>query len=153
VKTKQSSKRIQALSQCSGYTMGWSVFLNRRAAARLDTNPYWLTPSVVMWLSLWEAVLHGRLWSQELSAWSWRISAVKSRCQITTGEETARWKRLSGCCGYLWIVEINGGAVTACNSEWSINPFIHRNPVYSHTYLVIIIIIIIIILIITEVTI
>jgi hypothetical protein len=33
------------------------------------------------------------------------------------GEDTAGWKRLSGCCGDLWIVEISGGAVIACSSD------------------------------------
>jgi hypothetical protein len=54
------------------------------------------------------------------------------------GEDTAGWKRLSVCCGDLWIVEISGGAVIACGSElcvykWSINPFTNPNPVYCHT--------------------
>jgi hypothetical protein len=50
-------------------------------------------------------------------------------------------ERLSGCCGDLWIVEISGGAVTACSSEswlykWSINRVTNPNLVYSHTYYV-----------------
>jgi hypothetical protein len=31
--------------------------------------------------------------------------------------KTASWKKLSGCCGDLGIVEISGGSVIACSSE------------------------------------
>jgi hypothetical protein len=43
--------------------------------------------------------------------------SVGSRCQGTAGEDTAGWKRLSGCCSDLRIVEISGGVVIACSSE------------------------------------
>jgi hypothetical protein len=72
-----------------------------------------------------------------LSAWSVRISTARSRCQGTAGEDTAGWKKLSGCCGNLWIVKIIGGTVIACSPEsyiykWSINPFTNPNTIYSH---------------------
>jgi hypothetical protein len=35
----------------------------------------------------------------ELESGSWRISTVRSRCHGTDAEDTAGWKRLSGCCG------------------------------------------------------
>jgi hypothetical protein len=44
------------------------------------------------------------------------ISAVRSRCQGTAGEDTAGWK-LSGCCGDLRIVEISSGAMVATIPE------------------------------------
>jgi hypothetical protein len=46
-------------------------------------------------------VLHGWLWPE---GW-WSHSG---------------WKRLSGCCGELWVVEISSGAVIACSSEWCV---------------------------------
>jgi hypothetical protein len=57
-------------------------------------------------------VLYGRLWRLNLSAWSWRISTVRNRCQGWAREDTAGWKRLCGCCCDLCILEISGGAVT-----------------------------------------
>jgi hypothetical protein len=39
-------------------------------------------------------------------------------------------KRLSGCCGDLWIVEISGGAVITCSSEscvWVVKKCIHQS--------------------------
>jgi hypothetical protein len=63
-------------------------------------------------------VLYGRLWRQNLSAWSWRLSTVRSRCQGTADKDTAGWKRLIGCCDDLWSVKISGGAVITCSSEW-----------------------------------
>jgi hypothetical protein len=72
---------------------------------------------------------------ENLSAGSWRIYTVRSRCQGTVGENTAGLKRHSGCCDYLWIVEISGGDLFACSSEsvwckWSINPFTNPNPTH-----------------------
>jgi hypothetical protein len=61
------------------------------------------------------SVLYGRLWREDQSAWSWRISTVRSLCQGTTSE--AGWKRLSGSRGDLWIVEVIGGAVIPCSTE------------------------------------
>jgi hypothetical protein len=43
-------------------------------------------------------------------------------------------KRLSGCCGDLWIVEISGGAVSCRVYKWSVNPVTNPNPVYNHTH-------------------
>jgi hypothetical protein len=68
------------------------------------------------WGNNWEAVLNENRQRKDLDAGSWRISAVRSRCQGTAGEDTAGWKRLSGCCGDLWIVEISGGAVITDSS-------------------------------------
>jgi hypothetical protein len=62
-------------------------------------------------------VLHGRLWRENSSAWSWRISTVRSRCQGTTGEDTEGWKMRRGCSVDLWIVEISDNAVIACSPE------------------------------------
>jgi hypothetical protein len=43
----------------------------------------------------WEAVLQGRLWRQNLSVWSWRISNARSHCQGMANEdsmlEKAQW--------------------------------------------------------------
>jgi hypothetical protein len=39
------------------------------------------------WADSWQE-LHGRLWLEDLSEWSWRISTVRSRCQ-GTAEDTA----------------------------------------------------------------
>jgi hypothetical protein len=74
------------------------------------------------WCYSWQLswVLHGRLCQEDLSAWSWRISTVRSRHQGTAGEDTADWKRLSRCCGDLWIVEISSGAVITCSSAWCV---------------------------------
>jgi hypothetical protein len=69
----------------------------------------------MIWEFSW--VLQGRLWREDLTAWSWRISTVRIRFQAMAGEDTACWKGLHGCCGNLWIVEINGGAVIAHSSE------------------------------------
>jgi hypothetical protein len=78
-------------------------------------------------------VLCGSLWREDLRTWSWRISTVRSRCQRTTGEDTAGWKRLSVCCGDLWIVEISNGAViTSYESwvhKWSVNRVTNPHPV------------------------
>jgi hypothetical protein len=46
-------------------------------------------------------VLYRSLWREDFSAWSWRISHVRSRCKGTAGEDTAGWKRISRCCGDL----------------------------------------------------
>jgi hypothetical protein len=46
-------------------------------------------------------------------------------------------RRLSGCCGDLWIVGIGDGSVIACSTKsckWSLNPFTNSSPVYSHSY-------------------
>jgi hypothetical protein len=86
-------------------------------------------------------VLQGRLWRQDLSVWSWRISTLRSCCLGTDGENTAGWKRLSECCDELWIVETNGVLYLLVASsrvyKWSINPFTNPNPVYSHTHVTI----------------
>jgi hypothetical protein len=37
----------------------------------------------------WEWVIHGSLWREDLSAWSWRICSVRSFRQGTAGEDTA----------------------------------------------------------------
>jgi hypothetical protein len=79
-------------------------------------------------------VVHGRLWQEDLSAWSWRMSTVRNRCQ-RTAEAIAGWKRLSRCCGDLWSVEISDRVVSGCSSEWSINPVTNPYPVCSHTTL------------------
>jgi hypothetical protein len=34
--------------------------------------------------------------------------------------KTATWKRLSGCCYDLLIVEISGGTVITCSFEWCV---------------------------------
>jgi hypothetical protein len=59
-------------------------------------------------------VLHGSLWREDMSMWSWRISTVRSHCQKTAGEDTVGWKRLHRCCGDLWIVEISDITVITC---------------------------------------
>jgi hypothetical protein len=63
----------------------------------------------------------------DLSAGSWRISTIRSRCQGTV-VDTADWKRLSGCYGDLWSVVISGGAVITCSSEsvWYNHPHHHQ---------------------------
>jgi hypothetical protein len=38
-------------------------------------------------------VLYGRLWREDMSAWSWRISTVRSSCQGTAGEDIADCKK------------------------------------------------------------
>jgi hypothetical protein len=65
-------------------------------------------------------VLHWRLWWSNLRAWSWRIFSLRSHCQGSAGEDKAGFKKLSGCCGDLWIVEISGSAVTTYGSEWCV---------------------------------
>jgi hypothetical protein len=62
-------------------------------------------------------VLYGSMWRDDLIAWSWKISTVRSRCHGTACEDTTGWKRLSGCCGDFRIVETSGGAVIACTYE------------------------------------
>jgi hypothetical protein len=51
------------------------------------------------WRYSW--IPHGRLWQEDLTAWSWRISTVRSSYQETTSEETAGWKGLRVCCSNL----------------------------------------------------
>jgi hypothetical protein len=89
----------------------WSV----QRGYKEDNCGHWVS-------SAWESVRKssaGRepLFRQDLSAWSWRISSVRSHCQGTAGEDIVGWKRLSGFCGDLWIVEISDGAITACSSR------------------------------------
>jgi hypothetical protein len=56
------------------------------------------------------------------------------------GEDTAGWKRLSGFCGDLWIVEISGGAVIACSPESCasvVNKSIHQSKpssIFTHIH-------------------
>jgi hypothetical protein len=64
----------------------------------------------------WQAVLYWSPWSENLSLLGWRIVTVRSLCQGTTSEDTAGWKRLSGCCD-LWNVEISGGALIKYNYD------------------------------------
>jgi hypothetical protein len=52
------------------------------------------------------------------------ISTVRSRCQGTAGEDTAGWKRLSGRCSDLRIVEISDSIVSRVY-KWSIHSPIH----------------------------
>jgi hypothetical protein len=40
------------------------------------------------------AILHGGMWRYNLSAWSWRMSTVRSRCQGTADEDTADCKKI-----------------------------------------------------------
>jgi hypothetical protein len=80
------------------------------------------------------SVRYRRLWREDLSAWSWRISTVRSHCQGMAGKDTASWKRLSRCCGDLWIVEISNGTVPSHVHKTSVNQFTNPNPIYSHTY-------------------
>jgi hypothetical protein len=44
-------------------------------------------------------------------------SPVRSHWQGMADEDTSGWKKLSGCCSYLWIVEISSDAIIACSSE------------------------------------
>jgi hypothetical protein len=46
----------------------------------------------------------------------WETSCVEIRCQGTAAEDTAGWKRLSGCCSELQSVESSGGALITCSS-------------------------------------
>jgi hypothetical protein len=48
-------------------------------------------------------ILPGSLWREDLSAWSWRISTVKSRCQGKT-DDTVGWKK--GLTGTVVICEV-----------------------------------------------
>jgi hypothetical protein len=50
--------------------------------------------------------LYGSLWRKDLSAWSWRNSTFRSRCQGTDGENTTNWKRLSVWCGDFWRLAV-----------------------------------------------
>jgi hypothetical protein len=62
-------------------------------------------------------VPHGRPWQENLSAWSWRIFTVRSRCRKRL-VKTAGWKMLCRCCSELQSVKISAGAVIICSSEW-----------------------------------
>jgi hypothetical protein len=74
-----------------------------------------------------------RTWTREAEESPLLESVARERMMKTEG-----WKRLSGCCGNLWIVKINGGAVITCFPsrvyKWSMNLFTNPNPVYSHSY-------------------
>jgi hypothetical protein len=48
---------------------------------------------------------------------TWACEPVRSLCQGMASEDIAGWKKLSGCCGDLWIVEISSVAGIACSSE------------------------------------
>jgi hypothetical protein len=92
----------------------------------LDAKTYWLTDCQSQCDFHFDFLLGSvvRPWpdGNGVSAWSWRISTVRSRCQGTVGEATAGWNRFSGCCGASWIVEISRGAVLTCTYEsyqWS----------------------------------
>jgi hypothetical protein len=83
------------------------------------------------------SVLHGvceeRTWAREDEE-SPLLEVIARQRLMKTQQDG---KRLSVCCGDLWIVEIGGGAVIACSTKsckWSQNPFINSNPVYSHYY-------------------
>jgi hypothetical protein len=87
---------------------------------------------------VWESVKKRSSWEvatvqRGLERGSWRISTVRSRCKDRADEDTADWKRLSGCCGDLWILEISGGAIFVCSFElcafkWSLNPISNLKP-------------------------
>jgi hypothetical protein len=74
-----------------------------------------------------ERLLYGNLWRKVLlersrsSERTWMREAAESPLlEAVTRErlvKTAGWKRLSECCGDLWIVEISDGAVIGCGSE------------------------------------
>jgi hypothetical protein len=64
----------------------------------------------VTWVVSWEAVLQGRLWQEDLSAGSWRISIVRSRCYETASGDCDRLRTLA--CVFQWSVN--------CSSEWRI---------------------------------
>jgi hypothetical protein len=87
--------------------------------------------------SQFSRVLYGRLWRENLTAWSWRTSIVRSRCQGTAGEGT------EDLAGAVVICKLERLAValllfvlTSRVYKWSINPFSNPSLVYSHTYTV-----------------
>jgi hypothetical protein len=54
-----------------------------------------------------------RAWEAEESP---LLKAIAREPLLT--QQAGKW--LSWCCGDLWIVEINSGAVITCSSEWSV---------------------------------
>jgi hypothetical protein len=56
--------------------------------------------------SLYIWVLYGNLWREDVSVWL--LEAVARERPVKTQQAG---KRLGGCCGDLWIVEISSGAV------------------------------------------
>jgi hypothetical protein len=67
-----------------------------------------------------------RLWQEDLSAGSWRISLCRSRCQETVNGDCNRLRTLVCVCQ--WTLNV----VPSCEYNWSINPISNPYPVYSH---------------------
>jgi hypothetical protein len=65
--------------------LSWPVQLSVQMSSAKGAEKSWR----YSWVS-W--VLHGRLYQQDLSAGSWRISIVRSRCQETSSED---WEDLA----------------------------------------------------------
>jgi hypothetical protein len=61
----------------------------------LDTKTYWLTDRQSQYDFDFdrEIELCKGGWEENLSAGSWKISTVRSRCQVKADEDTAGWKK------------------------------------------------------------
>jgi hypothetical protein len=69
-------------------------------------------------------ILHGRDIRRTVTTWAREaeecplLKAVARERLLKTQQDV---KRLSGCCGDLWIVKISSGAVITCSSEWCVH--------------------------------
>jgi hypothetical protein len=65
--------------------------VNRRLGGWCEMAASWDPVSWELSADRW--VLHGKLWRQNLRAWSWRISTAISRCWGMADEDKADWKK------------------------------------------------------------
>jgi hypothetical protein len=89
--------------------------------------------SSVSWVEFCTDGCDKRTWARKTEKYPLLETAVRER--LVKIQQAG--KSLSRCCDDLWIVEISGGAVITCSTEWcksSIKPFTNPYPVYSHPY-------------------
>jgi hypothetical protein len=107
----------------------------------LDTKTDWLTDrqsqcdfDFDLLVDRWQAVLYcnleGKTWKRKAEESPLLTSFARKRLLTLQA-----WEDLA--CSDLWIVEISGGAVIACSSDWcvykwSMDTINNSNPVYSH---------------------
>jgi hypothetical protein len=90
----------------------WAVSRELRSAREAE--------KMALWVQVWSVNYRVRLWEEDLSSGSWRISLGRSRCQETTSGDCNRLRILVCVCQ--WSVK--------CSPEWCIqvvNKSIHQS--------------------------